>query len=426
MNRKQLVTLLVIVVALGAAGLYIKRRNETSWQSSNQSIGKKLLGDLPVNDVAAILIKSNTNELVLAKKDNLWRVKERNDYPANYSEISGFLLKAADLKAVQTEEIGKSQLGRYKLLPPGQGTNSAMLVELRDQNGKAIKSLLLGKPHMRKAKGRMPAMDDMGGDEGWPDGRYLMVGADAKTVAVVSDPLSNIEPTPSQWLNKDFFKVEKVRSISVAYPVATNCWKVTRETESGDWKLADAKPAEQLDSSKTSGLSSALSSPSFSDVATTAKPEDLGLNKPTVVALDTFDDFTYTIKVGQKTNDIIPMTLTVAAQLPKERVAGKDEKPEDKTRLDKEFKDKQKKLEEKLAQEKSYEKWIYLVSGWTLDSVLKERAQLLAEKKEEPKKDAKPAVTDSSKKDETPAASPDSAKQPEPSPKPDDTKPKTE
>ena len=84
----------------------------------------------------AIVIKGGTNELDLVRKDNLWRVKQRNDYPANFSEISGFLLKAADLKAVQTEEIGPSQLGRYKLLPPGPATNTAVLVELRDQSGK--------------------------------------------------------------------------------------------------------------------------------------------------------------------------------------------------------------------------------------------------------------------------------------------------
>ncbi len=97
------------------------------------------------------------------------------------------------------------------------------------------------------------------------------------------------------------------------------------------------------------------------------KPEQTGLDKPTVITLDTFDDFTYTIKLGQKTNDNLPMVVAVTAQIPKERTPGKDEKPEDKARLDKEFKDKQKKLEDKLSQEKSFEKWVYLVSNWTVD-----------------------------------------------------------
>ena len=84
------------------------------------------------------------------------------------------------------------------------------------------------------------------------------------------------------------------------------------------------------------------------------KPEQIGLDKPTVVTLDTFDNFTYTIKLGQKTNDNLPMVVAVTAQIPKERTPGKDEKPEDKARLDKEFKEKQKKLEDKLSQEQSY------------------------------------------------------------------------
>jgi hypothetical protein len=406
MNRKQLVILIVVLVVLGIAGVRVYQRNQTSWQGGGrQGAALKLLGDLPVNDVATIVIKGGTNQLDLVKKDGLWRVKERNDYPANFSEISGFLLKAADLKAAQTEEIGASQLGRYKLLPPGQATNTAVLVELRDSNGKVIKSLLLGKTHMRKSEGRPSPMGEMGENEGFPDGRYVMVGMGAKTVAVVSDPLSNLEAKPDLWLNKDFFKVEKIRSIAVVFPVATNSWKVTRDTESAtDWKLAEAKPGEQLDSSKTSSFSYALNAPSFSDVLPVdTKPEQTGLDKPTIITLDTFDNFTYTLKLGQKTNDNLPMVVTVSAQIPKERTLGKDEKAEDKARLDKEFKETQKKVEDKLSQEKSFEKWVYLVSNWTVDSLLKERAQLFVEKKEEPKKDAKPAATDFPKEEDLPA-----------------------
>lgn len=403
MNRKQLVILLVVVGVLGAAGWLRYQQTRTSWQSGSKAIGQKLLGELPVNDVAAILIKSDTNEVHLARKDNLWRVGERKDYPANYEQIRSFLMKAQDLKVVQNEEIGKSQLGRYKLLPPGQGTNSALLVELRDQNGKAIRSLLLGKQHKHKsAPGRPSPMGDTE-DGGYADGRYVMVGTDAKSVAVINEPLNDIDSIPGLWLNKDFFKVEKVRSIAVAFPVATNSWTVTRDNETAEWKLADAKPGEQLDSTKTSSFGSALASPTFSDVDTGAKPEALGLDKPTVVTVDTFENFTYTLKVGQKTNDILPLTLTVSAQLPTERTVGKDEKPADKAKLDKEFKDKQKTLQDKLAQEKGYENWIYLVSSWTLDSVLKDRNQLLVEKKEEPKKDEKSAAAAETPASQAPA-----------------------
>jgi hypothetical protein len=426
MNRKQLSILLVLVIVLGGAGIFLRKRQSASWDSGgNTAIGKKLLGDFPVNDVAHIVLKEGTNELNLAKKDDLWRVRERNDYPANYSEISEFLLKARDLKIVQSDKVGPSQLPKYGLVP-GTASNSATVVELKDQADKNIRSLLLGKKHM--AKSNRPSPYGGEGDEGFPDGRYVKTGSDSENVMLISDALENIKPQPEHWLNKEFFKVEKIKSVAVAFPAATNSWKLSRETESGEWKLAEAKPTEQLDTAKASSVANPLSSASFVDVASKSKPEDL--DKPTVVTIDTFDHFTYTLKLGQKTNDNFPLALTVVAQLPKERTPGKDEKAEDKDKLDKEFKEQQKKLEEKLAQEKSYEKWVYLVSTWTVDPLLKERSQLLVEKKEEPKKGEakkeesnpaeskieipdlpKPAATEAPEKKETPP--PPSAPKPE-------------
>ena len=114
-----------------------------------------------------------------------------------------------------------------------------------------------------------------------------------------------------------------------------------------------------------------------------APPETTGLNKPTVATLETFDNFTYTVKVGKKSDDNYYFAMTVSADSPKTRTPGKDEKSEDKEKLDKQFQDKQKQLEEKLKQEKPFEKWTYLVSSWTVESLLKERSQLFVEKKEE-------------------------------------------
>src|SRR6267378_1978387 len=313
MNSKQLVILLLLVVVVGGAGLILRQRQSASWESTNPTVGKKLLGDLPVNDVAHIAIKQGTNELDLVKKDDLWRVRERGDYPANYSEISEFLLKIRDLKIVQSEKVGPSQLPKLWLVP-GQGTNSALVVEFKDQSEKPIRTLLLGKKHMKKGDRRPSPYGDMG-EEGWPDGRYVKVGSDSESVAVISDALANIEPKPDQWLNKDFFKVEKVRSIAVSFPNATNSWKLTRETETGEWKLADAKPEEKLDSAKASGVSNPLSSPSFVDVMIGGPPEQTGLDKPTTIALETFDNFSYTVKVGTKTNDNYTFTMSVVATL---------------------------------------------------------------------------------------------------------------
>lgn len=383
MNQKQLTILLVLLVALGAAGLIIYKKGNADRRSGQPSLGKKVLENLPVNDVAQITIKQGTNELNLVKKNDLWRVRERGDYAANFNDISDFLIKARDLKVLRSEQVGPSLLPRLELVA-GAGTNSATTVDLKDQNAKSLASLLLGKKQLEKSTRPSP-MGDMG-EQSWPNGRFVKL-ASSDIVALVAEPLANLEPKPEQWLDKTFFRVEKPKAISVAFPAETNSWKLTRESESAPWKLADAKPGEDLDATKASGVGSPFGSASFNDITVGAKPEDVGLDKPTVVTVETFDDFTYTVKVGARVNDTATLTVAVAAQLPKERVAGKDEKPEDKAKLDKEFQEKITKLQEKLAQEKAFEPWVFQVSSWSVDSVLKARSDLMAEKKAEPAAD---------------------------------------
>ncbi len=377
MNRKQLILILLAGAVLGGIGYYLNRQKAASYERTDKLSTDKLLGDFPINDVAHVTVRQH-DQVVNLVKGEAWTVKERGDYPASASDIIELARKLWDLRPAQSQKIGESQLARMELLPPDQGgATSATLVELKDKDGKLIRSVLLGKKSMRGG-----GSDPMGGG-GWPNGRWLYLPDKPGTAWLVSETFNEIEPKADRWLLKDFFKLEKIRSVAVTYPEATNSWKISRETEGGEWKLADAGPEEQLDSGKTSSLSYAMSSPSFTDVVLAATPEQTGLDQATLISVQTFDDFNYTMKVGQKTNDNYYFNVAVTAALPKERTAGENETPEDKERLDKEFKEKRQKLEEKLAQERKLGQWTYLVSNWTVDSLLKERSHFLVEKKPE-------------------------------------------
>lgn len=389
MNAKQLTLLLVLVVVLGAAGLMVYQKQNAARREGQPGVGRKVLENLAINDVAAVVIRDSTNEIKLVKGPEVWQVEQRGNYPANFGEISGFLLKLRDLKAVQVEQVGPSQLGRLGLAK-GADTNAPTVVEFRDLAGKTMHQLYLGKKHLRKPT--QPSPMGQFDNEGWPDGRYIKVD-DSPEVVLVSEVMDNIAPKPEQWLAREFFKVEKARSIAVEHGEATHSWKVTRETETDAWKLADAQEGETLDTTKTSSLNYALNSPTFVDVLVEPNLAEFGLDKPRKITLETFDGFTYELKVGNKTNENYAIQVSVSAQLPAERTPGKDEKAEDKERLDKEFKEKQEKLKEKLKSEQAFGKWTYLVAGWTLDQVLKERRELLVEKKEEPKQEEEKAAT---------------------------------
>jgi hypothetical protein len=397
MNRKQLILLLLALAVIGGAGLLLLKRNQNSWTESEQQIGQKLLKNYQFNDVAAIHIKGDT-DLTLERKDDGWHLRERGGYPANVSQIRELLIKMGDLKVIQSDPIGASQLARMHLAEPGKGADSAVLLEFKDAQGKTLQSLMVGKKHMREEQERHARMPF--GEEGFPDGRYVMLGGDTKTVLTISDALNNVEPKPAEWLDKDFFKLEKPQTVSFVSTNATNSWKVSRATESAPWVLADLKAGEVFDSNKVSSLASSLNFPSFVDVAADQAPDKTGLDKPLTVTIETFDHFTYTLKIGHKTpENNYDFNVTVAADIPAARTPGKDEKAEDKTKLDKEFQEKTKTMQDKLKKESSLAKWTYQVNTWLVDPFIRDRAQLMVDKQTE-KKDA--------------AAAPDATPAPEP------------
>ena len=390
MNKNQLVLLMVVAAVVGGIGYNLSKKEKATWTDSAQKMGEKLLTTLKVediNNVESITIKSTAGSLSLAKKGDVWGVPDRGDYPANYETLHSFLMKMFELKVSQPVKATAGQLERLELLPPEKGTNGGggTVVELKDKSGKVITSLTLGKKVIKESGAASP----MGGGGSFPVGRYVQVGNDLKSVALVSESFASIEPKAEDWLDKDFLKIEKIRSISVTHAQATNNWKIIRDTEAGEWKLQDAKGEEKLDTSKTSGFNWLLSSGSFADVGSASvKPEDSGLDKPIVAKLQTFEDFSYEVKLGKAQPDgRYYVQFTTSANIAKERSPGKDEKPEDKDKLDKEFKDKVTKSQEKLKKERFHDKWVYLVDKYTVENLLKERRELLAEKKDESKKD---------------------------------------
>jgi len=388
MKGKSLALLLLAAAIAAAAWLALSKQNRSAWNQSGASAGK--LVEFPLNDVTRVTLRNATGEVNLVRKGETWTVRERADYPASFEQVSALVRKLWELKAVQELKAGPSQHARLELIEPGKGDGAGLLLELAGADDKPLASLVLGKPHLRKSDGG----DEMGmGMGGFPTGRYLLVPRSGR-VALVGDPLDETDPRPERWISKEFFRIESPKTIAVTGIDGAPRWSVSRESATGEWKFADAQPDEKIDAAKASPLGSLLASASFTDVlAPDAKPEETGLDKPLVATIETFDGFRYTLNIGKTQNESLPLRLEVSATLPAERTAAPDEKPEDKTRLDEEFKNRQEKLKEKLAAEQKLAGRVYLVPKFSLDALVKERSAWLPDKPAEPAAAAAPAAS---------------------------------
>jgi hypothetical protein len=384
MKSKTLASLVVVLVVAGLLALVASLVRESQVQKAGEGIVKaKVVPGFPVNEVTAVTVSAKGTNLNLARKEGVWSVQERGGYRADFEKVGNLLRDVYDLGIVEHVLVGPSKFGRVGLLDPSKKDSpddeKATVLSFRNEKGAEVASLWIGKEYKKEEQSQFGTYDQTAG-------RYVK-RPQGDEVFLVSQQFESAKTDPSAWLDKGFFQVNKVKSVERTGSAPEQAWKLVRDSDTADFKLVDAKPGEELDKDKVSSMKNAFSSPSFEDVMVgdaAKKPNKITFK------LETFEAFRYEVKLGDKdaNNDYL-LTVDVSADLPKQRVAPeKKESDEDKKANDKKFEEEQKKLKQKLDKEKRLAGFVYKIKGWVVDSINKERKEILVEKKkDEPKKD---------------------------------------
>lgn len=373
MNRKQFLWLLAALALLGGASLALFWKDITAYRDSGARIGARLVPDLKISDIAKVRLQDADQETTLVLKDKVWRVEQRGGYPADFAEISGFILKLLDVKVVQSETVGASLHGRLNLLAPGKGGGKdgkegvGTLVELSDASGKVLASLMLGKVSLKKDPlNPLPSAKD-----GVPAGRHMLAPGRSDNVVVVSDPLEKANTAPGFWVAKDFFKVDRIRTLQLAGEGVSG-WKIARDEEWGQWKFATG--GGMLHPSAAVSVTNALSNLAFSDVVTDDKA---GTDRLAVFTAETFDNLTYTIRLSPQPEGDHIIRFSVTGTPPKTRKPERNEKPEEAEKLDKAYADMLQRLEARVMLEQARSQWAYRLPAKTVSSLLLKREQMV-------------------------------------------------
>ncbi len=324
MNTKSLMALLGVAVVLGGAAYFLQRGSRPAAAKLN---GKAILPGLSVADVARIEVG---DKLALAASADGWKVESLHGYPADREKIAENLMKLADLKVGQVAR--------------GRKLGAETKVSLKDAAGKELAALTLGDKHTKKATGQAAMY---GG--GYPDGRY--VGFAGETV-LVKDTLDAFDGETRQWCDTRIAAIPSADVQAVKYAHGGAVVELAKGTN-GVWTLKGLTDKEELDTSKTYSLDSALS---YLDFNAVADP------KLTEAELGFATGFVYTVTVKDGSNTV-------------NRVATVGNKVKDGS-------DRYFKLDDG--------KWIYTISSYSAENMMKTRKDLV-KAKEEPKKDEKKA-----------------------------------
>ena len=321
MTAKNLNVLIGVAAVLGAAAYFVGSGSRPSAPKLN---GKAILPDLNAADVSRIEIGG---KLALASSDKGWVVETLHGYPASRDKIAENLLKLTELK------VGQVARGR-KL-----GAETA--VTLKDASGKTIAELKLGDAHMKKPVGQAA----MYGGGGYPDGRYIAFGGET---VLVKDELDAFDGDAKKWCDTRIASIPSSDVTAVSYRQGDELVELEKGTNS-TWVLKGLGPKEELDTSKTYSLDSALSYLDFTSVADPALTEaELGFSTGAV--------YTVTVKDGSNT---VKRVATVGNKV-------------------KDGSDRYFKLDDG--------KWTFTISSYSAESMMKRRSDLV-KAKEDPKKE---------------------------------------
>ncbi len=340
MTGKNLIILAGAAAALCGAAWWL---NSGKKMNSPSLVGKKILPSFNAADVAAIDIGGKVK---LAAGEKGWTVTSMYNYPADITKIRENLLKLQELKVGQVAN--------------GRKIENPTTIDIQDAKGKSLAALPIGETHQRKASGQMA----MYGGGSYPDGRYVVY---SDKVVLVKETLDAFDGDPKKWVDARIAAVPSADVASVTFEKGKEKVELTREN--GSWSLKGIGPKEEIDTSKTYSLDSALAYLDFASVADPAKEATYGFATGAVYTATLKNGISYKATVGNKSGADSYVKL-VASYTPSTT---------NKTEI--------------AANEKTVKffnaktaNWIYTISSYSADNLSKTRKDLV-KVKEEPKKE---------------------------------------
>ncbi len=380
MKSRTIIILWITALLLGISVYALKKSASNSHQiSTERSQGDKLIENFPAEKITSIELTSAESSVTLSQKDGTWIVAERDAYPAETHNILELLRTITDLKVTHTIEAGPSFAPRFGMdessSDPAQRGISA---SFKDAEGNILTTISFGK-NLDSAASSSP----MGKA---PIGRYVRNHADPSGFYAVSELFPTLTTNPQNWLSEEFFNIEKIQSIALTQPGSDkNEWEIIRDDENSEFKFTKAYPGVKIDPNATSPLKSLFSYTRFDDVVPAAEVEKLSNpEKRQTATIKTFEGLTYTLQIQpaksdntQPGNESYLLTVKASGEIPQERKRAENEAPELAQAADKAFADRKQTLTKMLEQIRKIENRTFKVGKFTVESLLKSRADLM-------------------------------------------------
>ncbi|HEY5604051.1 MAG TPA: DUF4340 domain-containing protein [Gammaproteobacteria bacterium] len=242
-----------------------------------------------VNDVTTIKIQTNQNTLTLTKDQELWTVKENNNYPAAIDKVRELVLGVGNLKRVEPKTRKPENYSRIGLQDVTQeGAKSTRIMMFAGNETKLV-DLIIGDSKPAKA-------------ETSPQSYYIRAADDPQSW--LADGKLPGKWEPKDWLDTDVLEIkrERIQQIKVNHDTGELVYIHRNHPDVRDFTLDSLQPGEQVTAPyEVNNIATTFTKMTFDDVVNTANAGISG--KPLYSAvLTTFDGLEISFEPFAKDN----------------------------------------------------------------------------------------------------------------------------
>jgi Fic family protein len=289
MNKRQVIILWVIAIALGGAVAAVKLTAKGHHKSATKRApGETLFETFPAADIATVEIKGAEGIRHPRQKGRQMDRRRARQLPRQRLDVNDFIRTLAELKVTRGMEAGPSFAPRFGMDEnASKAEDRGLTADLQGRRRQGTRHRFARQEHRKRRRCRT-------------DGRRRCPWA-ATSATTPTSPAS----TPSarcsrrqrrapRWLADDFISPEKIKSISLSQRTRrTTAWKLTRETEEAEFKLDGAAGERSARHHRATPLKSLFSYARFDDVSRRKVAERADAEGKRNAVIETFEGFIY-------------------------------------------------------------------------------------------------------------------------------------
>jgi len=187
--------LLFLATTLVGTGVWLKLQERREILAEVEAIKRRWMPDFDLNTVSEVLVRTNTDSLLIKKDANTWFIQGETPQRADLVAIGQLVQRLKNLKPTEEVTAAPGQFAGFELLEPdGAAQGAGTLVELRDKDSRRIGAIIVGKQSFAPPDPKSPFPSS-------PNGRFIVPAGSSGPIGVVAESFDSISPKVEAWVD---------------------------------------------------------------------------------------------------------------------------------------------------------------------------------------------------------------------------------